>query len=333
MSSRIVEADWIWKDGEFIRWREANVHLLSLAVQFGSSVFEGIRCYNTPSGPAVFRLHDHMRRLIDSCRIYRMDMKWSLGELVAASLATVARNGFESCYLRPMVLRGYGPAGMNPVNCPIETYVPAWPWGTYLGPDALEAGVDACISTWQRPEPNTFPSAAKAAGHYNNAQLIRMEAVANGFAEAIALGPGGLVSEGSGMNVFLVHKGTVITPGLDGTSLRGITRDSILTLARELGLPTVEQQVPRETLYTADEVFFTGTAAEVTPVRSVDRIPIGNGRIGPITRQLQKRFMQVVHGEVEDRNGWLDRVNPEGKTEEGKNTRGAQASRLQEEVA
>lgn len=308
MSSRIVEADWIWKDGEFIRWRDANVHLLSLAVQFGSSVFEGIRCYHTPEGPAVFRLHDHMRRLLDSCRIYRMEQRWTLAELAEACKATVARNGLPACYLRPMVLRGYGPAGMNPVNCPIETYVPAWPWGTYLGADALEAGVDACISTWQRPEPNTFPSAAKAAGHYNNAQLIRMEAVTNGYAEAIALGPGGLVSEGSGMNVFLVRKGTVITPTLDGTSLHGITRDSILVLARELGFPTAEQEVPRETLYTADEVFFTGTAAEVTPVRSVDRIPIGSGRAGPITRQLQKRFLQVVHGEVEDRYGWLAHV-------------------------
>src|SRR5262245_50868967 len=252
MSSRIVEAEWIWKDGEFIRWRDAKVHLLSLAVQFGSSVFEGIRCYRTAQGPAVFRLNDHMRRLVDSCRIYRMEQRWSLDELVQACLATVARNGFEECYLRPMVLRGYGPAGMNPVNCPIDTYVPAWPWGTYLGPDALDAGVDACISSWQRPEPNTFPSAAKAAGHYNNAQLIRMEASANGYAEAIALGPGGLVSEGSGMNVFLVRNGKVITPTLDGTSLHGITRDSILVLAHELGLPTVEQEVPRETLYTAD---------------------------------------------------------------------------------
>ena len=313
MSSRIVEAEWIWKDGEFIRWRDATVHLLSMAVQFGSSVFEGIRCYRTEAGPAVFRLHDHIKRLFESCRVYRMDLEWSPEELVEASLATVARNGFQSCYLRPMVLRGYGPAGMNPVNCPIETYVPAWPWGTYLGNDALEAGVDACVSSWQRPEPNTFPSAAKAAGHYNNAQLIRMEAGVNGYAEAIALGPGGLVSEGSGMNVFLVQKGTLITPGLDGTSLRGITRDSILTLARDMGIPTSEQQVPREWLYTADEVFFTGTAAEVTPVRSIDRIPVGAGRIGPITRQLQKRFMQIVHGEVEDRYGWLAHVEPEVK--------------------
>jgi branched-chain amino acid aminotransferase len=207
-----------------------------------------------------------------------------------------------------MVLRGYGPAGMNPVDCPIDTYIPAWPWGTYLGADALEAGVDVCISSWQRPEPNTFPSGAKAAGNYNNAQLIKMEAVANGYAEAIALGPGGLLSEGSGQNVFLVRDGALITPGLDGTSLAGITRDSIITLAHEMKIPVREIQVPRESVYTADEAFFTGTAAEVTPIRSVDRITIGAGKAGPITRALQKRFMQVVHGEVEDRYGWLTHV-------------------------
>ncbi|HSL69529.1 MAG TPA: branched-chain amino acid transaminase, partial [Longimicrobiales bacterium] len=260
MSSRIVEAEWIWKDGEFVRWRDATVHLLSLAVQFGSSVFEGVRCYNTPRGPAIFRLREHVRRLFDSCRVYRIDLRWSADELIEACKATVARNGFDTCYLRPVVLRGYGPAGMNPVDCPIETYIPAWPWGTYLGPDALEAGVDVCVSSWQRPEPTTFPSTAKAAGNYNNAQLIKMEAVANGYAEAIALGPGGLVSEGSGTNLFLVRNGTLITPKLDGTSLAGITRDSILVLARELGIPAREAEVPRETVYTSDELFFTGTA-------------------------------------------------------------------------
>jgi branched-chain amino acid aminotransferase len=308
MSSRLVEADWIWKDGEFINWRDASVHILSLAVQFGSSVFEGVRCYNTARGPAIFRLDDHLRRLADSCRVYRMDLPWTRQQLVAACKATVARNGFNECYLRPMVLRGYGPAGMNPVNCPIDTYVPCWPWGTYLGPDALEAGVDACVSSWQRPEPNTFPAFAKAAGNYNNSQLIKMEAVANGYSDAIALGPGGLVSEGSGQNVFIVRDGVLITPGLDGTSLAGITRDSIIVLARDLGITVREQQVPRESLYTADEAFFTGTAAEVTPVRSIDRIPIGTGRAGPITRRLQQRFMQTVHGEVEDRHGWLAHV-------------------------
>jgi branched-chain amino acid aminotransferase len=310
MSSRIVEADWIWKDGEFVRWRDANVHLLSLAVQFGSSVFEGIRCYPTTRGPAIFRLDEHIRRLHGSCRIYRMALPWSQEQLMVACKAAVARNGFTECYLRPMVLRGYGNAGMNPVNCPIETYIPCWPWGTYLGPDALEAGVDACVSSWQRPEPNTFPSTAKAAGHYNNAQLIKMEAVANGYAEAIALGPGGLVSEGSGQNVFIVRNGNLITPSLDGTSLAGITRDSIITIARDLDITVYEQEVPREALYTADEAFFTGTAAEVTPIRSVDRIPVGAGRVGPMTRLLQQRFMQTVHGEIEDQHRWLAYVEP-----------------------
>jgi branched-chain amino acid aminotransferase len=306
--SRITEADWIWKDGEFIRWRDANVHLLSLAVQFGSSVFEGIRCYRTPQGGAIFRLNEHIRRLFDSCRIYRIEQRWSFDELKDACTSVVARNGFTQCYIRPMVLRGYGPVSMNPVNCPIETYVPCWEWGAYLGPDALEAGVEACVSSWQRPEPNTFPGFAKAAGHYNNAQLIRMEAVANGYADAIALSPGGLVSEGSGQNVFLVRNGVVITPTLDGTLLHGITRDAILTIAKDLGFPVSAQEVPRESLYTADEVFFTGTAMEVTPVRSIDRIQIGSGRAGPITRQLQKRFMQIVHGEVEDVHNWLTRL-------------------------
>jgi branched-chain amino acid aminotransferase len=305
MSTRLVEQEWIWRDGEMIPWAEAQVHVLSLAVQFGSSVFEGIRCYTTPSGPAIFRLHDHLRRLGDSCRIYRMDPGFTAEELAAACTELVAKNGLEACYLRPMVMRGYGSAGMNPVNTPVHTYICAFPWGTYLGEGALEAGVDACVSSWQRPEPNTFPALAKGAGHYNNAQLIKMEAVLNGFSEGIALGPNGLVSEGSGQNLFLVRDGVVITPTVDGTMLSGITRDSILKIARDLGLPTREQPVPREMLYTADELFFSGTAAEVTPIRSVDRVQIGMGRMGPVTRRLQQRFMQTVHGEVEDTRGWL----------------------------
>lgn len=308
MSSKIVEAEWIWKDGDFIPWGEANVHLLSLAVQFGSSVFEGIRCYATDDGPAVFRLDDHLRRLKDSCRIYRMEPGWSQEELKRACLQLIEKNGLEECYLRPMVLRGYGSAGLNPVASPVETYVAAWPWGTYLGEGALERGVDVMVSTWQRAEPNTFPVAAKAAGHYNSAQLIKMEAMANGYAEAIALGPGGLVSEGSGQNLFLVRDETVITPALDGTSLRGITRDAVIVLARELGYEVAEELVARESLYTADELFFTGTAAEVTPIRSVDKIPVGEGRAGPVTLDIQRRFMDVVHGRSADTRGWLSPV-------------------------
>jgi branched-chain amino acid aminotransferase len=305
---RITESEWIWKDGEFIAWADAQVHILSLAVQFGSSVFEGVRCYETPDGPAIFRLDDHIRRLFDSCRIYRMEPEHTAEAITRACTALVDRNDLDSCYVRPMVLRGYGSAGMLPDASPVETYICCWPWGTYLGEGALEKGVDVCVSTWNRPAPNTFPSFAKGAGHYNNAQLIKMEAVANGFAEAIALGPGGLVSEGSGQNLFLVHNGVLLTPPLDGTSLAGITRASIITIAADLSIPFRETLIPREMLYTADELFFTGTAAEVTPIRSVDRIPIRSNGIGPVTQKLQRRFMDVVHGRAPDTHGWLTHV-------------------------
>lgn len=305
MSTRLIEAEYIWRDGEMVLWRDATLHVLSLAVQFGSSVFEGIRCYRTPDGPAIFRLGDHITRLLHSCRVYRMDARHTAGELAAACAATVERNGLEECYLRPMVLRGYGSAGMNPIGSPVETYVPCWPWGVYLGEGAMEQGVDVGVSSWQRQEPNTFPSSVKSAGHYNAAQLVKMEAVANGYADAIALGPGGLVSEGSGANVVLVQNGTLITPATDGTFLSGITRDSVLTLAGDLGITVREQAVPREMLYSADELFFTGTAAEITPVRSVDRIPVGRGRPGPVTQALQERFARTVRGELPDERGWL----------------------------
>jgi branched-chain amino acid aminotransferase len=301
----IQEAEFIWRDGEFVPWHDARVHVLSLAVQFGSSIFEGIRCYPTARGPAIFRLREHIRRLFDSCRIYRIEVPYQPEEIIEACRAVVRRNRLEMCYVRPMVLRGYGAAGMLPVDCPIETFVCAWPWGAYLGPEALANGVDVCVSSWQRMQPNTFPAAAKAAGHYVNAQLIKMEAAANGYAEAIALGPGGLVSEGSGQNLFLVVDGSLVTPLLDGTSLRGITRDSVIAIAREMGLTLHERPVPRETLYTADELFFTGTATEVTPIRSVDRIPIGAGSTGPVTREVQARFNAIVRGEREAPGEWL----------------------------
>ena len=305
MSTQLTEAEWIWKDGEFIKWQDATTHILSLAVQFGSSIFEGIRCYETNKGPAVFRLLEHLRRLEDSCRIYRIDIPHSRDELVAGSRAVIAKNGLESCYLRPMVLRGYGAAGMNPVGSPVETYLVCWPWGTYLGEDALEKGVDVCVSSWNRPAPNTYPASAKAAGHYTNPQLMKMEAIANGYTEAIALGPSGVVSEGSGQNLFLVRDETLYTPVIDGTLLRGITRDTVLIVAKEFGIPLREEPIPREMLYTADELFFTGTASEITPIRSVDRITVGAGRAGPITRRLQERFMDIVHGKVDDKHHWL----------------------------
>lgn len=307
-TSALTGSEWIWKDGEFVAWQDAQVHLLSVAVQFGSSVFEGIRCYETAKGPAIFRVREHIRRLHDSCRIYRMPLAHSEEALVEACRDTVRKNDLKNCYVRPMVLWGYGSAGMNPVDSPLETYVAAWPWGAYLGEEALAQGVDVCVSSWNRAHPNTFPVQAKAAGHYVNAQLIKMEAVANGYVEGIALGPSGLVSEGSGQNLFLVRDGIVITPFLDGTSLAGITRTAVLAIAEELGYAVREQDVPRESLYTADELFFTGTASEVTPIRSVDRIPVGSGKAGPVTMAIQKRFLATVRGEVEDTRGWLTPV-------------------------
>jgi len=309
--AKITETGWIWRDGEFVRWQDATVHVLAHSLQFGSSVFEGIRCYSTPRGPAIFRLEDHLQRMIDSCKIYRMEMKYSLDELVAACCELVDRNGVDACYLRPMVVRGYGASGMVPFDSPVEVYLPCWPWGAYLGDGALENGVDACVASWNRMAPNTIPMMAKVAGNYLSGQLIKMEALRNGFAEGIGLGPNGMISEGSGQNLFLVHRGTIYTPTINGTLLHGITRYSILTLARDMGIPVREQELPREMLYTADEVFLTGTASEVTPVRSVDRIEIGSGKRGPITTQLQQRFLDLVRGVGEDTYGWLTYVRAE----------------------
>lgn len=302
------EAEWIWKDGDYVAWHDCKIHLLATAVQFGTSVFEGIRAYPTERGPAVFRLREHIERLIDSATIYRMKPGYGVDELSRACIDTMKKNELDNCYIRPMVLRGYGTPGLNPTLSPLETYVAAWGWGTYLGKEALEVGVDVCVSSWHRMAPNTFPARAKAGGHYVNAQLMKMEAVGNGYVDAIALGPGGLVSEGSGMNLFLVDDGVVISPVLDGTSLVGITRGAVIQMARDLGYEVVERPVPREALYTADELFFTGTAAEVTPVRSVDRIEIGAGRAGPITLDIQRRFLATVRGETDDPHGYLTYV-------------------------
>ena len=306
--SQIAATEWIWRDGEFIPWADAQVHVLSHSMQFGSSAFEGIRCYHTPQGPAIFRLREHLTRLLNSVKIYRMELTYSIDELAAACCALVLRNKLDACYLRPMVVRGYGAAGMVPYASPIEVYLPCWPWGAYLGADALEAGVDACVSSWHRFAPNTIPSLAKVAGNYLGGQLIKMEALANGFAEAIALSPGGTVSEGSGQNVFLVMDGALVTTPLDGSLLGGITRASIMALAQRDGLTVREQTVPREMLYTADEVFFTGTAAELTPVRSVDRIKVGAGKVGPVTKHLQTAFLDIANGRAEDTYGWLTPV-------------------------
>jgi branched-chain amino acid aminotransferase len=302
------EANWIWRDGEFVPWADAQLHLLSTAVMFGTSVFEGMRAYNTAKGPAIFRLDEHIRRLYDSARIYRMVPDYTPEKLAAASCEIVAKNELQDCYIRPMILRGYGAPGLNPLNSPIETYVAAWPWGAYLGEDALQGGVDVCVTSWQRAAPNTVPARAKAGGQYVSAQLMKMEAVTNGYADAIALGTGGLVSEGTGMNLFLVRDGIIITPLLDGTALVGITRGAVIQMAKDLGYEVRHEPVPRESLYTVDEMFFTGTAAEVTPVRSVDRITVGDGKAGPITLALQKQFMETVKGQNDDPHGYLTYV-------------------------
>ena len=303
--SQIAETQWIWRDGAFIPWADATIHVLSHSVQFGSSAFEGVRVYNTPRGPAIFRMREHLTRLLMSCKIYRMDVPYTIDQLLDASRELITRNGVDSCYLRPMVVRGYGSAGMVPTGAPVEVYLPCWPWGTYLGAGALENGVDACISSWHRVEPNTIPAMAKIAGNYLSGQLIKMEALANGYTEGIALSPSGMVSEGSGQNVFLVSGGTLVTTPLDGTILGGITRDTIMTLAREAGIPVREAHIPREMLYMADEVFFTGTAAEITPVRSIDKIIIGAGKPGPVTTLMQSQYLDIVHGRVDDTHGWL----------------------------
>ena len=303
--SQIAETQWIWRDGAFIPWADATIHVLSHSVQFGSSAFEGVRVYSTPRGPAIFRMREHLTRLLMSCKIYRMDVPYTIDQLLDASRELITRNGVDSCYLRPMVVRGYGSAGMVPTGAPVEVYLPCWPWGTYLGAGALENGVDACISSWHRVEPNTIPAMAKIAGNYLSGQLIKMEALANGYTEGIALSPSGMVSEGSGQNVFLVSGGTLVTTPLDGTILGGITRDTIMTLAREAGIPVREAHIPREMLYMADEVFFTGTAAEITPVRSIDKIIIGAGKPGPVTTLMQSQYLDIVHGRVDDTHGWL----------------------------
>jgi branched-chain amino acid aminotransferase len=307
-SNNLPETEWIWHDGEWIRWQDATVHVLAHSLQFGSSLFEGVRCYETPDGPAVFRLDAHLRRLKDSCKIYRMEIGDQLPRIAAACTEIVARNHMREGYIRPMVVRGYGSAGLSPLGSTLEVYIACWPWGTYLGEGALENGVDVKISSWQRQEPNTFPAGAKAAGNYLNSQLGRLEAIEDGYADAIALQPNGLVSEGTGQNVFLVRDGVLSTPLLDGTNLNGITRDSILTIAADLGIPTRETLVPRETLYLADELFFTGTASEVTPIRSVDRIQVGEGRMGPVTRAIQQRYLDIARGRHPDTHGWLTHV-------------------------
>ncbi len=299
----------VWHNGEFIPWENATIHVASHVVSYASCLFEGIRCYETPQGPAIFRLKEHTERLLNSCKIYRMELEYSRDQLQQAMVELVRINRAKHCYIRPLVLRGYGPVGVNPLKNPIEVYLLAWEWGKYLGDEALTKGVDVCVSSWQRIAPNTLPAMSKASANYMNAQLIQMEAQVNGYVEGIALDTAGYVSEGSGENIFVVRDGKIFTPPLASSVLPGITRDSVITLARELGCALTEQPVAREMLYIADELFFTGTAAEITPIRSVDRIVVGKGQPGPITRKLQERFLGIVEGCVEDKYGWLTLCN------------------------
>ena len=295
----------IWMNGNLVDWKDATIHVASHVVHYGSAVFEGARCYDTVNGPACFRLDAHMRRLIDSARIYRMDSPYDEQALIDATRNLIHVNGFKACYIRPIVYRGYDSLGVNPFPCPVDVAIMLWEWGAYFTKDAIEEGLDVKVSTWARMAPNTLPAMAKSVANYANAQLIKMEAVVEGFAEGIALDTQGNLSEGSGQNLFLVRDGVIFTPPLGSSVLSGITRDSVITIARELGFEVREQTLPREMLYIADEVFFVGTAVEVTPIKSVDRITIGRGRRGPVTEAIQQQFFRVVRGEAPDTHGWL----------------------------
>ncbi len=300
----------VWFNGRLVPHESATIHVLSHVVHYGTSVFEGIRCYKTRKGSAVFRLREHMQRLINSAKIYRMEIKHSLEELESAVIETIGNSGLESCYIRPVVFRGTGPMGVNPLRNPVETVIAVWEWGAYLGPEALENGVDVHVSSWNRMAPNTFPSLAKAGGNYINAGLAKMDAVLNGFEEGIMLSVDGYVSEGSGENLFLVINGEIITPPDSLSILPGITRDSIIRIATERGYTVHEKLVPREALYVADEAFFTGTAAEITPIRSIDKHKVGAGRRGPVTEELQAAFFRILK-DGEDPYGWLTPVEVE----------------------
>jgi branched-chain amino acid aminotransferase len=300
----------IWMNGALVAWDDAKIHIGAHVVHYGSAVFEGARCYSTPRGSACFRLDDHMRRLIDSARIYRMESDHTQAGLTDAVLETIRANQYKACYIRPLIYRGYHTLGVNPFPCPVDAAILLWEWGAYLGTDALENGVDVRVASWARSAPNTFPTLAKTSANYANSQLIKMEAVADGYTEGIALDTFGHLSEGSGQNLFLVRDNIIYTPPLTAAVLPGITRNSVITLARDLGFTVREENLPREMLYISDEVFFVGTAVEITPIRSVDKIQVGNGRRGPVTEALQTAFFDVINGETPDRHGWLTYVYP-----------------------
>lgn len=298
----------IWRDGTLVDWADATIHVMSHAVHYGTSVFEGIRCYETPAGGAVFRLRDHMRRLHDSAKIYRLPLKYSIDELIQATVDTVQANELVECYIRPIVLRTGEQMGIWAKDAPVETFVICYEWDTYLGHAALEHGADVRVSTWRRAAPNTFPTLAKAGGNYLNSQLTKIEARQDDYLEGIMLDSAGFVSEGSGENLFVIRDGTLLTSPLAAGILNGITRDTVIHIANDLGYPVKEMVIPREFLYVADECFFCGTAAELTPVRSVDRLPVGEGKPGPMTKKIQERYMGIVKGRVPDARGWLTPV-------------------------
>ena len=301
----LKKSDKIWMDGKFVAWDDANIHVCSHVVHYGTAVFEGIRCYKTKKGAAVFRLDPHIKRLYNSAKMYRMEPEMPIEDFTEACLETIRVNKMEECYIRPVVYRGYSELGVNPLKNPINSFIVVWEWGKYLGPEALEQGVDVCVSTWNRIAPNTLPALAKAGANYMNSQLIKMEALLGGYSEGIALDTNGYVSEGSGENLFFVMNGKLYTTPIGASVLPGITRDTVILLAKEMGLEVTEQLIPREMLYIADELFFTGTAAEISPIRSVDKIQIGEGKRGPITKKLQDIFFKHLKAEVEDKHGWL----------------------------
>ncbi len=299
------KAGKIWIDGNMVDWKDANIHVLSHVVHYGTSVFEGIRAYKNDKGVAVFRLEEHVQRLFDSAKIYKIDIPYTQEEIEEAILETVRVNDLDGCYIRPIAFRGYGELGVNPLNCPVNVVIAAWEWGSYLGEEGMANGVDIGVSSWRKPAPDTFPALAKCGANYMNSQLAKLEAIDNGFDEAIMLDYEGHVSEGSGENIFIVENGKLFTPAMSSSNLKGITRDSIMTVARDLGYEVVEEVISRERLYSADEVFFTGTAAEVTPIRSIDHRTIGIGRRGPISEKLQSAFFDIVEAIVEDNYDWL----------------------------
>ncbi len=306
--SPFKEDGFVWMNGQFVPWKEAKIHIASHVIHYGSSIFEGFRAYDTPKGTAIFRLHAHIRRLYNSCKIYRMEIPYSEEEFNQAVIDTIKANNMKACYIRPIVYRGYSALGVDPFPNPVDCAILVWNWGKYLGDEALEKGVDVCVSSWWRMAPNTFPALAKSGANYMNSQLIKMEALVDGYSEGIALNIRGHISEGSGENIFLVMNGKVYTPPLSSSVLPGITRDSVITIIRDLGIPLIEETIPREMLYIADEVFFTGSAAEITPIRSIDKIIIGAGKPGPVVKQLQKEFFAYINGEKEDKFGWLTYV-------------------------